>query len=79
MSELPLAFDLHEWVTVEVKGVIEDVPVTVRKRMCVQSVRVESDSERRFLVYGLTDDPCNAYYSGKPVTKWARESELKKE
>lgn len=76
ISELP-EFGLHQWVNMTINGEVQGIPVSSETKLCIQAIRMESDTEKTFPVYGLTDDPCGPYHYGKPVKFWAKGNALR--
>jgi hypothetical protein len=68
---------IGDWFNVEFHGTVEEVPVTVTKKLCVVVIQVEAGSESCWLSYGLTPDPTAPYHYGKTPVVWKRKDELK--
>lgn len=75
-KKLP-AFGLHQWVTTDLEAEVNGVKIKQPVNLCIQSIRMESNTETTFPVYGLTDDPCAPWHYGNAVKFWKRGEELR--
>lgn len=75
IEELP-EYGLHQWVNMELNGYVQGIPVSSVKPLCIRMIKMDSDMEKTFPVYGLTDDPCAPCHYGNPVKFWARGNAL---
>jgi hypothetical protein len=72
MSDYPKPkFTIGDSVCFEISGELEGVIHKMKHTATVVQVTLASTAERRLILYGLTDDPCDAYYTGKGI-RWAR-------
>jgi hypothetical protein len=72
MSDYPTAkFKIGDKVSFSISGKIEGVDTTITHAAFVTRLDLQSDSEKCFILYGLTDDLCGPYYGGKGI-QWHR-------
>jgi len=68
----PIAkFKIGDKVSFSITGEIEGVETTITKTAFVARLELQSDTEKCFIVYGLTSELCGPYYYGKDV-QWIR-------
>jgi hypothetical protein len=61
------AFALGQWVQYEVPFETNGIKVSQKVRLCVVSISMSSDTERRTWTYSLSTDPPRPYHYGTPA------------
>jgi hypothetical protein len=69
-------WSMGDKVEFEVKGEVDGVAVVAKTLGWITAMRFASDSERRFIEYGITSDLTGPYHSGKPAKWWRKGDEI---
>jgi hypothetical protein len=72
----PGEWSMGDKVEFEVNGEIDGVAVVGKASGWITAMRFASDSECRFIEYGITSDLTGPYYTGKPAKWWRKGDEI---